>query len=162
MVKPFDKYDGVTSVKSGYTGGTVANPTYEQVCSDQTGHYEAIQVTYDPAVISYDELLNIFWMQIDPTDKGGQFHDRGNSYQTAIFYHDEEQKASAQESKKKLGQSGRFSAEIVTPILPAQEFYDAEDYHQQYYKKNPAHYEAYHVGSGRAGFIKQHWGDNNE
>ncbi|WP_042346657.1 peptide-methionine (S)-S-oxide reductase MsrA [Bacillus massiliigorillae] len=159
MVKPFDKYEGVVSVMSGYTGGTMENPTYEEVCSNQTGHYEAIQITYNPDIIPYETLLHIFWMQIDPTDKGGQFYDRGKSYETAIFYHDEEQRMAAEKSKAKLQQSGRFAAPIVTPIFPASVFYKAEEYHQQYYEKNPNHYNAYHVGSGRAAFINKHWGD---
>ena len=159
MVKPFDRYDGVLSVISGYTGGTTENPTYKEVCSEQTGHYEAVQITFDPKVISYEKLLNIFWRQIDPTDEGGQFYDRGQSYQTAIFYHNDEQKQLAEKSKKQLNESGKFSKEISTPIIPASVFYDAEEYHQHYYQKNPDHYNAYHIGSGRAGFIKQHWGN---
>lgn len=159
MVKPFDRYEGVQSVISGYTGGTTKNPTYEEVCSNQTGHYEAIQITYNPAVITYERLLQLFWMQIDPTDSGGQFYDRGQSYQTAIFYHDEDQRQAAEQSKQELQQSGRFSAAIVTPIIQATTFYPAEEYHQQYYEKNPNHYNAYHIGSGRAGFIKKHWGE---
>ncbi|MEH6942610.1 peptide-methionine (S)-S-oxide reductase MsrA [Bacillus sp. JJ722] len=159
MVKPFDKYEGVKSVMSGYTGGTTENPTYEEVCSGQTGHYEGIQITYNPEIISYETLLKIFWMQIDPTDKGGQFYDRGKSYETAIFYHNDEQRLVAEKSKAELQQSGRFSAPIVTPIIPATVFYNAEEYHQQYYQKNPTHYNAYHVGSGRAAFINEYWGD---
>ncbi|WP_050615308.1 peptide-methionine (S)-S-oxide reductase MsrA [Bacillus testis] len=158
MVKPFDRYDGVVSVISGYTGGYKENPTYEQVCSDTTGHYEAVQITFDPNVISYRKLLDIFWMQIDPTDEGGQFYDRGSSYKTAVFYHNEKQREEAEQSKKELEESGRFSKPIVTPIIPATTFYQAEEYHQQYYEKNPAHYQAYHKGSGRAGFIEEHWG----
>ena len=159
MVKPFDRYDGVILVKSGYTGGTKENPTYKEVCSEETGHYEAVQISFDPEIISYEQLLDIFWMQIDPTDEGGQFYDRGQSYQTAIFYHSEKQKQLAEKSKMELNESGRFSKKIVTSILPASVFYDAEDYHQHYYKKNPEHYNSYHIGSGRAGFIKQHWSD---
>ena len=162
MVKPFDRYDGVLSVISGYTGGTKENPTYEEVCSETTGHYEAVEITFQPEVISYRELLDIFWMQIDPTDPGGQFFDRGTSYKTAIFYHSEEQKEIAETSKNELNESGRFEKEIVTPIIQASVFYPAEEYHQQYYKKNPQHYNSYHVGSGRAGFIKKHWGDQDE
>ena len=162
MVKPFDRYDGVLSVISGYTGGTKENPTYEEVCSETTGHYEAVEITFQPEVISYKELLDIYWMQVDPTDAGGQFFDRGTSYKTAIFYHDEEQKEIAEKSKKDLNESGRFKTEIVTPIIKAAAFYPAEEYHQHYYKKNPQHYNSYHVGSGRAGFIKKHWGDQNE
>nr|WP_174524209.1 peptide-methionine (S)-S-oxide reductase MsrA [Neobacillus soli] len=159
MVKPFDEQPGINSVISGYTGGTVENPTYQQVCTDTTGHFEAVQITYDPEIFPYEKLLELFWQQIDPTDLGGQFYDRGQSYQPAIFYHDKTQKRLAEESKQALQESGRFQKPIVTPILPAQTFYPAEEYHQQYYKKNRAHYESYHVGSGRAGFIEKHWGD---
>jgi peptide-methionine (S)-S-oxide reductase len=157
MVKPFDEQPGIISVVSGYTGGTVENPTYQQVCTDTTGHYEAVQITFDPDVFPYEKLLELFWQQIDPTDPGGQFYDRGQSYQTAIFYHNEEQKRLAEESKENLEASGKFNKPIVTPILPAQTFYRAEEYHQDYYKKNPAHYERYQIGSGRAGFIQKHW-----
>jgi len=161
MVKPFDEQPGIISVLSGYTGGTVENPTYQQVCTDTTGHYEAVQITFDPDIFPYEKLLELFWQQIDPTDPGGQFHDRGQSYQTAIFYHNEVQKELAEKSKLALEESGRFAKPIVTPILPAKTFYPGEEYHQQYYKKNRAHYESYHVGSGRAGFIERHWGDKH-
>ncbi|WP_162052529.1 peptide-methionine (S)-S-oxide reductase MsrA [Pontibacter pamirensis] len=157
MVKPFDQWEGIEKVVSGYTGGEIENPTYEQVCSDTTGHYEAVQITFDPSKISYKEILEIFWQQIDPTDAGGQFGDRGSSYQTAIFYHNEEQKAQAEASKKEVNENGPFDKSIVTPILPAKLFYPAEDYHQDYYKKNPSHYQRYNVGSGRAGYIERHW-----
>ncbi|KAA5547590.1 peptide-methionine (S)-S-oxide reductase MsrA [Adhaeribacter rhizoryzae] len=157
MVKPFDKWPGVIKVISGYTGGHVENPTYEQVCSDTTGHYEAVQITFDPNIISYDEILSVFWQQIDPTDASGQFADRGSSYQTAIFYHNPEQKELAEKSKIALAQSGAFNRPIVTPILSAKPFYPAEEYHQDYYKKNPLHYQRYSVGSGRAGFLERHW-----
>ncbi|MGN1401070.1 MAG: peptide-methionine (S)-S-oxide reductase MsrA [Bacillus sp. (in: firmicutes)] len=162
MVKPFDRYEGVQSVISGYTGGTKENPTYKEVCSGTTGHYEAVEITFDPSVISYGQLLEIFWMQIDPTDEGGQFYDRGSSYKSAIFYHGEEQKRIAEESKRELQESGRFDKEIVTPVIEASVFYPAEEYHQQYYEKNPEHYNSYHVSSGRAGFIKKHWSDEGE
>jgi len=162
MVKPFDEQPGIMKVVSGYTGGHVENPTYEQVCSGATGHIEAVQITYDPRVFTYNKLLELFWQQIDPTDPGGQFYDRGRSYYTAIFYHDEEQREAAEKSKLELQESGRFSKPIVTPILPAEDFYEAEEYHQHYYKKNPAHYQSYQVGSGRAGFIQSHWGNKNE
>ena len=158
MVKPFHEQPGIESVFSGYTGGTTENPTYEEVCSDRTGHYEAVQITYNPEIFPYEKLVELFWQQIDPTDEGGQFGDRGSSYQTAIFYHSEQQKQTAEASKEKLSQSGRFSKPIVTPILPAAAFYPAETYHQDYYKKQPAHYNAYRVGSGRAGYIERHWG----
>lgn len=161
MVKPFDQWPGVLKVVSGYTGGDLPNPTYEQVCSDQTGHYEAVQITFDPALIPYQEILTVFWQSIDPTDPGGQFGDRGSSYQTAIFYHNEEQKALAEQSKKELEVSGPFGGRpIVTPILPAKPFYAAENYHQDYYKKNPNHYQRYNIGSGRAGFLARHWQKN--
>jgi peptide-methionine (S)-S-oxide reductase len=158
MVKPFDEQPGIMKVISGYTGGTVENPTYEQVCLGTTGHVEAVQITYDPLVFPYEKLLDLFWVQIDPTDSGGQFYDRGQSYQAAIFYQDEHQREIAEKSKEMLQESGRFSKPIVTPILPAKVFYPAETYHQQYYKKNKTHYESYHVGSGRAAFIENHWG----
>jgi len=157
MVKPFDQWPGVIRVVSGYTGGELPNPTYQQVCSETTGHYEAVQITFDPTLISYDELLTVFWQSVDPTDAGGQFGDRGSSYQTAIFYHSEAQKAKAEASKKELQENGPFAGAIVTPILPAKPFYAAEDYHQDYYKKNPQHYNRYRVGSGRAGFLERHW-----
>lgn len=159
MVKPFDTWPGVIKVTSGYTGGTKPNPTYEEVCAEITGHYEAVEVLFNPEIISYKEILNIYWQQIDPTDPGGQFFDRGRSYQTAIFYVNEQQKEIAERSKRKLEESGKFSRPIVTKILPAKEFYPAEDYHQDYYKKNPVHYIRYFIGSGRADFIKKHWGD---
>lgn len=157
IVSPFQKMPGVIKVESGYTGGRCKNPTYEEVCSDTTGHYEAVQVTYDPAVIPYDRLLDVFWRQIDPTDPGGQFNDRGQSYQTAIFYHNDEQKQKAEASKKALEQSFRFEIPIATQIIPASDFYPAEEYHQDYHRKNPVHYTMYRMGSGREGFIRKHW-----
>ncbi|MGM0835078.1 MAG: peptide-methionine (S)-S-oxide reductase MsrA [Bacillota bacterium] len=157
MVKPFDEQDGIEEVISGYTGGHQANPTYKEVCSETTGHYEAVQITFNPSVYPYEKLLEVFWTQIDPTDPSGQFNDRGDSYRTAIFYHTEEQKAAAEKSKQDLQNSGRFTAPIVTEILPAAPFYPAEEYHQDYYKKNPFRYKMYHTGSGRAKFIKENW-----
>jgi peptide-methionine (S)-S-oxide reductase len=157
MVKPFDEMPGIIKVVSGYTGGSVENPTYEQVCTGTTGHFEAVEITYDPTVFPYEKLLELYWQQIDPTDPDGQFYDRGPSYFAAIFYQNDRQKELAEESKKRLQESGRFSKPIVTPILPAKPFYPAEEYHQQYYKKNQAHYESYHVSSGRAPFIEKHW-----
>lgn len=157
MVKPFDQYEGIHHVLSGYTGGTTANPTYEQVKTQTTGHFEAVQITFDPAIFSYAQLLDIFWAQIDPTDDEGQFHDRGSSYRAAIFYHNEEQQQLAIASKEALARSGRFDAPIVTPILPAAPFYAAEEYHQDYYKKNPTHYAEDRLKSGRDTFIKSHW-----
>lgn len=157
MVEPFDERPGIESVISGYTGGNVANPTYEQVCSNTTGHVEAVQITFNPTIISYQELVKLFWQQIDPTDAGGQFHDRGESYQTAIFYHNDEQKTIAEQSKASLQASGKFSKPIVVPILEAKPFYEAEKEHQYYYKKNQFHYRAYKKGSGREQFIKDNW-----
>ena len=157
MVKPFDQQPGIHGVVSGYTGGHVANPTYRQVCAGNTGHYEAVQITFDPAVFPYQKLVELFWQQIDPTDPEGQFADRGESYRTAIFYHTEEQRRIAEESKAALAASGRFDRPIVTPILPAAPFYPAEEYHQDYYKKEPVHYKRYRVGSGREAFLQQHW-----
>lgn len=161
MVKPFDQYEGVISVTSGYMGGHTPNPTYEQVCAGNTGHYEAVDILYDGSKISYEELLTLFWRQIDPTDSGGQFGDRGQSYQTAIFTHNEGQKASAEKSKEELNKSGLFDVPIVTKILPASTFYPAEEYHQNYYEKNPTHYYHYFSGSGRLAFQKEKW-DRNE
>ncbi|TCI36474.1 MULTISPECIES: peptide-methionine (S)-S-oxide reductase MsrA [unclassified Exiguobacterium] len=162
MVKPFHKYEGVERVVSGYTGGHVDNPTYQQVCSETTGHLEAIEVTFDPEVISYDELLRIYWRQIDPTDGGGQFNDRGESYRPAIFYHSEEQRDAAERSKQEVENSGRFERPIEVEIRPAKTFWEAEDYHQDYYKKNPFRYEMYRVGSGRAKFVKEAWSDKKQ
>lgn len=163
MVNPFEELPGVLQILSGYTGGTTENPTYQEVCYEDTGHYEAVQITYDPAVVAYTDLLEIFWRQIDPTDAGGQFHDRGPSYKTAIFYQDEEQRLAAEESRNKLQASGRFKDPIATKILPAKPFYPAEDYHQDYPRKEPAHYNRYRQASGRDSFIKRHWSyDKNE
>ena len=157
MVAPFSEKSGVVKVVSGYTGGDTKNPTYKEVCSGKTGHYEAVQITYDPQNISYENLLEIFWQQIDPTDPDGQFFDRGEPYQTAIFYHNVEQKKKSEKSKIVLEKSGRFSGPITTKILPAGAFYPAEEYHQDYYQKNPHHYAQYRKGSGRDDFIKKHW-----
>lgn len=159
MVKPFDSYDGIHAVVSGYTGGDLENPTYEQVCTNSTGHKEAVQITFDSSVFPYEQLVELFWMQIDPTDPGGQFYDRGSSYESAIFYHSDTQKEIAEASKIALQTSGKFSKPIVTPILEAKSFYPAEQYHQDYYKKNPTHYNRYQVGSGRAGFKQKMWGE---
>lgn len=160
MVKPFDTWDGVHKVTSGYMGGHVINPTYEQVKKGDTGHLEVVQIEFDPDIFSYEQLLEIYWMQIDPTDDGGQFHDRGESYKTAIFYHHEMQKNLAESSKQQLAQSGRFKKPIVTKILPAETFYIAEDYHQDYYKKESEHYKEDRAISGRDEFIQQHWENN--
>ena len=162
MFKPFSNYEGIEKIVAGYTGGEDENPNYEKVCQEITGHLEAIQLTYDDELVNYEDLLNIFWKQIDPTDTGGQFNDRGNRYKTAIFYHDDIQKELALKSKKELEESNLFENPIVTKILPAQTFYIAEEYHQDYYKKEPIHYEMYYKGSGRYDFIKTHWDKNNK
>lgn len=157
MVTPFEELPGIIRVVSGYTGGHVPDPTYEEVCSETTGHAEAVQITFDPELMPYGKLLGLFWRQIDPTDEGGQFHDRGSSYRTAIFYHSEEQRREAERSKEELAASGRFGKPIVTEIVPAQPFYPAEEYHQDYHKKNPLRYRMYRKGSGRDAFIAAHW-----
>jgi peptide methionine sulfoxide reductase msrA/msrB len=159
MVKPFHEQPGIIEVVSGYTGGHKKNPTYEEVCSHSTGHYEAVQITFDPKIFPYKRLLDLFWQQIDPTDLNGQFQDRGEPYRTAIFYHNEKQKRLAEESKEALEGSKRFNRPIVTKILPAATFNPAEEYHQDYYKKNTVHYEQYRQASGRDIFIKKHWRD---
>lgn len=137
MVEPFDQQPGIESVISGYTGGHVANPTYEQVCSHTTGHTEAVEITFDPDIISYKDLVEIYWRQTDPTDASGQFQDRGDSYRPVIFVNSEEQRKIAEQSKKELAESGMFDEPIVTTIEDAKPFYPAEDYHQDFYKKNP-------------------------
>jgi peptide methionine sulfoxide reductase msrA/msrB len=153
----FEKIDGVVEVISGYSGGETENPTYEQVCAGTTGHLEVVQVIYDPERISYAELLDVFWRHVDPTDPGGQFVDRGGQYRSAIFVHDEEQKELAERSKAELGASGRFDKPIATEIIPFDEFYRAEEYHQDYYKKNPIRYQMYRMGSGRDRFLETAW-----
>jgi peptide methionine sulfoxide reductase msrA/msrB len=157
MVSPFDELPGIIKVVSGYTGGHKVNPTYKEVCSETTGHKEAVQITFDPAIFPYKKLLEQYWASVDPTDAGGQFYDRGESYGTAIYYHDEAQRSAAEASKKALEESGRFTQPIVTPILAAVVFYPAEEYHQDYHKKNTAHYKGYRQGSGRDRFIEKHW-----
>jgi methionine-S-sulfoxide reductase len=158
MEPPFDKLPGVISTMPGYTGGHRANPTYEEVCSGRTGHAEAIQIVFDPTRASYRELLDVFWRNIDPTTKDRQFADTGSQYRTAIFYHDEEQRRLAEESKAELEKSGIYPLPIVTEIVPASAFYPAEAYHCQYYKKNPVHYKMYRRGSGREGYLEKMWG----
>ena len=162
MEPAFHEKEGVVDVVSGYAGGKEENPTYEEVSSGKTGHLEAINVTYDPSKISYKELLDIFWRQINPTDADGQFADRGPQYKTAIFYHGEEQKNLAEQSKKKLGKSGKFKNPIATKVIPFSTFYKAEEYHQDYYKRRILDYKAYKKGSGREDFIKENWGDSDE
>jgi len=158
MEPPFDKLDGVISTTSGYTGGTEKGPTYEQVSAGKTGHLEAIEITYDPAKVSYDQLLDVFWKNVDPTQHNGQFVDVGSQYRTAIFYHTEEQRRLALESRNRLQESRKFGKPIVTEIRPALEFYSAEDYHQDYYIKNPIRYKYYRWGSGRDRFLEETWG----
>ena len=154
----FSKIPGVAKVVSGYTGGHKDNPTYEEVSSGTTGHFESIQVYYDPDKVSYQTLLDYYWKHIDPTDASGQFYDQGSQYRTAIFYHDEEQKQQAEKSKQDLAKSGRFSKPIATLILPFNKFWPAEEYHQDYYLKSPVRYEMYRKGSGRDAFAQQAWG----
>ena len=158
MQPSFDHAKGVTKTVVGYTGGKEANPTYSQVSGHTTGHRESIEVTYDPAQISYERLLDIFWHNINPTQADGQFHDLGLSYQAAVFYGSDDEKKIAEVSKARLAASGKFQKPIVTEILPAMKFYPAEEYHQKYYLKNPADYEAYHIGSGRVSFLEKVWG----
>lgn len=158
MQPPYDNAKGVVKTVVGYSGGSAEDATYEKVSAHRTKHREVIQVTYDPAQISYEQLLDIFWCNIDPTQADGQFHDIGLSYQAAIFYANDEEKKAAELSKEMLGKSGKFSKPIVTEILLAQPFYPAEEYHQKYYLKNSADYEAYHVGSGRVRFVEKIWG----
>ncbi|MDQ7825865.1 MAG: peptide-methionine (R)-S-oxide reductase MsrB [Candidatus Eremiobacteraeota bacterium] len=157
MEAAFKDLPGVERVVSGYTGGTGANPTYEEVSSGRTGHFEAVEITYDPSRISYGELLNEFWRHIDPTDGGGQFADRGPQYRTAIFYASEEQRTRAEESKKGLEKSGIFSRPVATELLKAAPFYPAEEYHQQYTSRQPLRYKLYREASGREQFIREHW-----
>ncbi len=161
MEPPFEQLEGVVDVTAGYAGGEEVNPTYEQVSSGRTSHIESVQVVYDPEKITYKELLDTFWRQIDPTDDGGQFADRGSHYRTAIFYADQKEKMIAEESKRELGAAGIFDQPVVTAIVPAGDFYPAEEYHQDYYLKNVLHYSAYKTGSGRAGFIKKVWGEDS-
>ncbi len=160
MEPPYEKLEGVKEVIPGYTGGHKDNPTYEEVSANITGHAEAVEIVYDPSKITYEEILEVYWRQINPTDDGGQFSDRGSSYRTAIFYHSDEQKKLAEKSREDLIKSGRFKKPIVTEILPASTFYRAEDYHQDYYKENPIRYKIYRFGSGRDRYLEQKWGDN--
>lgn len=154
----FEKQPGVVKVVSGYTGGGKENPSYEEVSSGKTGHVEAIQVYYDPSTITYEMLLEVFWRHIDPTDAGGQFVDRGSQYRSAIFYHDEDQKRLAENSRETLNKSGKFKKPIATEILKFTRFYEADDYHQDYYRKDPRHYQSYRYGSGRDQFLEKIWG----
>jgi len=155
----FDRAPGVINTVVGYCGGTEPNPTYDLVTSEKTKYRESIQITYDPAKISFDQLLDIYWKQIDPTQADGQFTDIGPSYRAAIFVANDEERKIAEASKEKLAHSGKFDRPIVTEILPAMKFYAAEDYHQKYYRQNPGNFEAFEKGSGRVSFEKKTWGD---
>ena len=158
MEPPFEKLDGVVSVTSGYTGGSKKNPTYEEVSAGGTGHAESIEVIYDPAKISYEKLLDVYWHNVDPVTPNAQFCDHGNQYRTAIFYHDEEQKKAAEKSKQALEASGKLGKPIVTEIVAATQFYPAEEYHQDYYKKNPIRYHYYRYNCGRDQRLEELWG----
>jgi peptide methionine sulfoxide reductase msrA/msrB len=158
----FEKVDGVVEAISGYTDGQKPNPTYKEVSAGGTGHAEAVQVRYDPDKITYKDLLDAFWRHVDPTDAGGQFVDRGSQYRPAVFYHDEEQKRIAEASRAELEKSGHFNKPIATEIVPLAEFYTAEEYHQDYYRKNPLRYKFYRHGSGRNQFLKSTWGDGTK
>ena len=162
MEPPFENLEGVIDVVPGYAGGRTENPTYEQVSSGTTGHLEVVQITYDPSKINYQRLLDVFWTQIDPTDGGGQFVDRGSEYKTAILYHNDEQKRLAEESKAALDRSGKYSKPVVTEIRKVTAFYEAEDYHKDFYKKSPARYKDYKFHSGREQYLKKVWGDDDE
>lgn len=158
MEHPFDELPGVVSVTSGYTGGQTRNPTYEEVSAGGTGHAESVQIVYDPARIGYDKLLTVYWHNIDPTVKDRQFCDSGHQYRSAIFYHTEQQRRLAQQSKEALERSKPFRAQVVTEITPAGPFYPAEEYHQHYYKKNPIRYKFYRTSCGRDKRLKELWG----
>lgn len=158
MEPPFDKLDGVISTTSGYTGGPEENPTYKQVSAGRTGHAEAVQILYDPGKVSYGKLLDVFWRQINPTTPDRQFVDVGSQYRAAIFYHDDEQRGLAEGSKKVMAESGRFEGPIVIEIVPAGSFWPAENYHQDYYQKNPLRYKFYRFGSGRDQYLEKIWG----
>jgi methionine-S-sulfoxide reductase len=158
MEPPFAKLAGVQAVISGYIGGHLDNPTYQEVCTGTTGHAEAVQVIYDPAKVSYDQLLEVFWRNIDPTDQHGQFVDRGSQYRTAVFYLDEEQRQLAEASRNRLAGSGLFERPIITEIVPATQFFPAEDYHQNYHGEHPVRYKLYRYQSGRDQFLGRVWG----
>ncbi|MFQ5531751.1 MAG: peptide-methionine (S)-S-oxide reductase MsrA [Candidatus Nanoarchaeia archaeon] len=157
---PFESIPGVTEAVSGYAGGSEVNPSYKEVSSGNTGHVEAVQISFDPNMISYEDIIQIFWRQINPTDDGGQFPDRGSQYRTAIFYHDSSQKKTAEKTKKELEESGRFSGPIVTEIKPFTTFYLAEEYHQDYAEKNPIRYKTYRFLSGRDQYLDKTWGED--
>ena len=157
MEPPYDKLEGVYSTTTGYIGGDTKDPTYREVTTGTTGHYEAVQVEYDPGVVSYETLLDVFWRNVDPLDDGGQFCDRGPQYRTGIFYHNERQRELALESKRELADSDTLPGEIVTEIMPATAFYAAEEYHQNYYEKNPLSYRFYKFTCGREARLDELW-----
>lgn len=161
MEGPFEAIEGVTEVLSGYTGGPEQNPTYHDVARGRTGHTEAVRVVFDPDTVSYAQLLQAYWRAMDPTDAGGQFADRGTQYRPAIFYFDEAQRVAAEASKAEMQAEGPFAAPIIVPIQPAEPFWVAEDYHQDYYRTNADHYQRYRRGSGRSAFIERHWGSGH-
>jgi peptide-methionine (S)-S-oxide reductase len=162
MEPPFDKLEGVISTTAGYTGGHVKTPTYEQVSAGGTGHAESVRIEYDPSKVSYEKLLDVFWRNIDPTTRDAQFCDHGNQYRSAIFYHDEEQRRLAEQSKRELENNGPFDKPIVTEIVPASAFYPAEEYHQDYYRKNPIRYKFYRYTCGRDQFLEKYWGEKED
>lgn len=157
MVTPFEELPGIEGIVSGYMGGHVDNPVYEEVKKGTTGHAEVVQILFNPELFPYEKLLELYWPQIDPTDSGGQFQDRGSQYRTVVFYHNEKQRELAEQTKLELAQSGRFDKPIVTEIIPASVFYKAEEYHQDYHKKEPVHYKEDRAQSGRDTFIQDNW-----
>lgn len=157
MVKPFDQFDGIEKIVSGYSGGHVENPSYEQVKTGATGHLEVVEITFDPSKFPYEQLLEIYWQQIDPTDNEGQFQDRGDQYKPAIFVQNDKQREVAEKTKQALGASGRYKKPVNTPILNAKPFYEAEENHQDFYKKSPEHYAEDRANSGRDEFLKSTW-----
>lgn len=158
MERPFEALPGVLTVTSGYSGGSVPHPTYEQVSSGATGHAESVQVVYDPSKVTYEQLLEVYWYNVDPTQADGQFCDHGRQYRTAVFTADEAQRRAAEESKRRLEASGKLPGRVVTEIVPAGPFYPAEEYHQDFYRKNPARYEGYRRGCGRDARLRELWG----
>ena len=162
MEPPYDNLPGVISTTAGYTGGSVPDPTYEEVSEGKTGHAEAVEIVFDSTKISYLELLQVFWRNIDPTNPYGQFADWGSQYRTAIFYLNDKQKEQALKSKEELDKSGKFDKPVVTQIVPAPTFYPAEEYHQEFYKKNPLRYNSYKAGSGRSSFLEKVWGSEKK
>lgn len=160
MVSPFHILKGIIEVNSGYMGGSLENPTYDDVKTQNSGHYEVVRIIYDDQVINYNKILQAFWRQVDPTDKDGQFQDRGSSYRTAIFYEENEQRQLAELSRDEMDRSHRFPLKIVTPVLPVTQFYLAEDYHQNFHTKNPVDYKLDRKKSGRDEFIRKYWGDD--